>query len=75
MEEQAIELAQMIEWGFKAVVSGGVIYGVRVISNLQKSIETLNIKVAVVVERTATHKEALIRHDERIKLLEITPKA
>lgn len=40
------------------------------IKTMGSSVESLNLKVAVVIEQTEGHKELLDRHDERIYNLE-----
>lgn len=59
-----------LDWAFKAIISGAVVYAVRILSALQKSTENLNIRVAVVIEKVSGHDKTLDRHDERLQNLE-----
>lgn len=59
-----------IEWGFKALLAGGLTYGLALIGRLTNSIEALNVKIAVLIERTDTHSKTIERHDERITEIE-----
>lgn len=43
--------------------------GLRILSKTQKSIQTLNKQVAVVIEKTAWHERELTRHDKEIEKL------
>lgn len=62
---------QLVSWGFEAAVVGIFGWGVAEIGKIRTSVESLNIGVAKIVERTETHGKEIDRHDERIRQLEI----
>jgi hypothetical protein len=64
------ELADFISWGFQGLVSGCVLYGVGQLTQLRKSIEHLNEKLATVIEKTGWHEKELDRHTRRLDRLE-----
>lgn len=59
-----------VEWAFKALITGSIIYGVRVLSQLQSSVESLNIKIAVIIEKVSGHEKELNKHEIRLIKLE-----
>jgi hypothetical protein len=59
-----------IEWAFKGLLAGGLAYGLTLINRLTTSIESLNIKIAVLIERTENHAKTIEKHDERISNIE-----
>lgn len=63
--------AQFIQWGFYGMISGALVYAVRILSDLEKSVEGLNIKIATVIERTSNHEKQIDMHDNRLRRLEI----
>lgn len=54
---------QIVEWSFQGLVTGIFGYAAMLLSGIKKAIETLNIKMAVVVEQISSH-------DKRIEKLE-----
>ena len=63
---------QFVEWVFYGIIGGSSVYAVNVLSDLKSSIEKLNERVAVIIEKTAWHEKQLEKHDERINNLETT---
>lgn len=61
---------EFIDWTFKAIISGGLIIGVNIINRLTTSVESLNVKIAVLIERTENHAKVIEKHDERISEIE-----
>lgn len=59
-----------IDWAFKALLMGGLAYGLALIGRLTTSVEALNIKIAVLIERTENHAKEIERHDERLSKIE-----
>ena len=59
-----------VEWAFKVLLAGGLTYGLTLIGRLTASIEALNVKIAVLIERTETHAKTIEKHDERISEIE-----
>lgn len=64
-----MDFAQFVEWVFYGLISGCFVYGVSILKNLNKSIETLNIQIAVIIEKTSNHEKRLDKHDEQIDKL------
>lgn len=60
---------QFVNWVFYGVVGGGVFLGIKILSKVSDSIQSLNTKVAIVIEKTATNEEqiakALVKIDEQ----------
>lgn len=66
-----LNYANFVEWGFKGLLTGCFIYAVGIMKGVKESIDTLNLKVAVIVEKISHQEDALIRHEDRIRALEI----
>lgn len=64
-----MDFAQFVEWVFYGLISGCFVYGVSILKNLNKSIETLNIQIAVIIEKISNHEKRLDKHDEQIDKL------
>ena len=65
-----LEYSQIVTWVFYAmatVIGGGVL---NILRKLTSSVEELNIKMAVLIEKTAYHEKELEKHDNRIGALE-----
>lgn len=67
MPQNPTEFAAFVTWGFYALMTlgGGIL--LRYAYRIARSIEKLNISMAVAVEKIETHKEAIDRHDERFE--------
>lgn len=63
-------LNEMIQYAFYALMSGVATYGVAVLSSMRTSIDTLNVKIAIVIERSDQHDKRLDKHDNRLEKLE-----
>lgn len=42
---------------------------VRILSKMNASVEHLNVKIAVIIERTSSHEKRIDRHDKDIEQL------
>lgn len=65
-----MEFNNFVEWVFYALLSGAVIYGVGILKGLKNAVETLNVSVATIIEKTSWHEKELERLDKRIRDLE-----
>lgn len=61
----------LLEWLMKALLGGVVTYGVHVLGGVKSSIDTLNIQVAKVIERTEWHSKEIERLDTRMHRVEM----
>jgi prefoldin subunit 5 len=59
-----------IDWALKAVLGGVAFHGVHVLSEMKKSIDSLNNKMAKLIERTEWHSKEIDRIEARILRLE-----
>lgn len=59
-----------IQWGFYGLLLYFAYDLKTTIKNMSTSVESLNLKIAVVIEQTESHKEKLDEHSERIYNLE-----
>ena len=64
-----MQFNQFVEWVFYGVVSGSFIYGLSILKDLNRSVETLNNQIAVVIEKVTWHEKWLERHDGEIQIL------
>lgn len=67
---EQLTFAYFVQWGFYGLLLYFAYDIKTTIKNMGTSVESLNLKVAVVIEQTENHKELLDRHDERIYNLE-----
>jgi hypothetical protein len=61
-----------VQWAFQGILGVVAIYGVKVLADLNHSIQELNIKVAVIIQRTEWLEKGLEHHDDRLSKLETT---
>jgi hypothetical protein len=57
-----MDFNQFREWAFLTVITGGV----GIMWGLKKSVEELNIKIAVIIEKIDTHEKRISRLEENI---------
>ena len=63
-------LNRFFQWGFELLIVGSAVVGVDSLKDLSKSINELNVKIGVVIERTDGQQKRLDNHEERIHVLE-----
>ena len=61
-----MDFALFIDWAFKAIIGGVLYVGLGSFRRMTDSVEALNVKIAVLIERTENHSKAIEKHDERI---------
>lgn len=61
----------LIDWAFKGIISGGVVFGVTAASGMRQSMDDLNSKLAVIIEKTARNERDLDKHEDRLRVLEM----
>lgn len=59
-----------VEWCFYGVLGGASVYAVSILGSMKDSIDKLNEKIAVIIEKTQWHEKELERHNYRISNLE-----
>lgn len=59
------------DWAFKAILSSGVMIGVTSAAGMRASLDELNAKLVVIIEKTARNERDLDKHEERLRVLEI----
>jgi hypothetical protein len=64
-----MEFSQFIEWCFLGILSASSVYGVKVLASLNNSIQDLNVKIAVVIEKVSSHEKRLDKHEEQLEML------
>lgn len=62
--------ADFVGWGFQFLLLAVGTWGVTELSSMSKSVQELNVKMAVVVERDATRSEQVRGLEGRVKALE-----
>jgi len=67
---QKPNLTALIGWGFQALLLAVGTWGVSEISNMSKSIQELNIKMAVTIERDGARERRIEDLELRVKDLE-----
>lgn len=65
--------SEFAHWLFYALMSGISVYGVKILSDMKSSIETLNIQVATVIERNNWQQKQVDDLEDRVKILESRP--
>lgn len=54
------------QWAFYGLVGGSVVYGVSILAHLKGSIDLLNEKIAVVIEKTTWHEKMIKQNQDEI---------
>ena len=65
-----MQFPDFVQWCFYGLMGGSVVYGVTILAHLKNSIDTLNEKIAVVIEKTSWHEKILDRHSAAIEQLQ-----
>lgn len=62
---------QLIQRGFELLISLATMTGVGALKDMSKSINELNVKIGVMVEKTDGLQKAVDNHGERLRLIEM----
>ncbi len=65
-----MQFNDFLTWGFTGLVSGILIYAVKVLTDIKLSVEELNERMATIIEKTAWHEREMEKMSNRIVLLE-----
>ena len=61
----------ILDWIAKAVLCVIVSQGVKILSDMKKSVDKLNVQVGTIIERTEWHSKEIDRLDTRMNRLEV----
>lgn len=65
-----MDFADFINWAFMGILSGGLVFLIAILNEVKVSIQNLNERMAVLIEKTVWHEKALEKLEERIAKLE-----
>lgn len=54
------------DWAFLGILSGGICAGCYILWELKKSVDALNIQIAIIIERTDNHEKRIEKLEEKI---------
>ena len=49
----------LIDWLVKGILSGSIVYGVSILGKIYLSIQELNVRIAVVIEKVTNHEKRI----------------
>lgn len=58
------------DWAMKGLIGGGCFYGIHILAQMRNSIDSLNQKVAKIIERTDWHSHEIKKLENRVMRLE-----
>lgn len=61
-----MNFTQFIEWVFYGVIGFAAFRMVGILDQLQASVESLNVKIAVIIERSDNHEKRIERLEEKV---------
>lgn len=70
-----MSFAQFVEWAFMGIMSGAVVWSVKFLGDISHSIQDLNVKITVVLERVDWHEKEIDDLSGRVKRIENGPLA
>lgn len=65
-----MEFSNFLTWGFTGLLSGILVYAVKVLTDIKLSVEELNERMATIIEKTFWHEKEMEKMSNRIVLLE-----
>lgn len=66
-----MQFSEFLTWGFTGLISGILIYGVKVLQDIKSSVEQLNERMATIIEKTQWHEKEMERLNGRINSIEM----
>lgn len=66
-----MQFDSFLSWGFTGLISGILIYGVKVLQDIKSSVEQLNERMATIIEKTQWHEKEMERLNHRITAIEL----
>lgn len=64
-----MEFSQFVTWCFYGVVGFAALFAVNILSGLRRSVDDLNNKIAIIIEKTIWIEKTLDRHQDEIERL------
>jgi len=65
-----VKFDEFLSWGFTGLISGILIYGVKVLQDIKASVEELNERMATIIEKTSWHEKEMEKINGRIDNME-----
>ena len=65
-----MEFSNFLTWGFTGLLSGILVYAVKVLTDIKLSVEELNERMATIIEKTFWHEKEMEKMSNRILALE-----
>jgi len=65
-----VKFDEFLSWGFTGLISGILIYGVKVLQDIKGSVEELNERMATIIEKTAWHEREMEKMNIKIEKFE-----
>lgn len=65
-----MQFSEFLTWGFTGLISGILIYGVKVLQDIKSSVDELNERMATIIEKTAWHEREMEKMSNRILSIE-----
>lgn len=62
-----MEWNDFAQWAFKFAMGGAFLHGVKELGSMRKSVDKLNIAVAVIVEKVQTHEKRITTLERKKK--------
>lgn len=66
-----MQFSEFLTWGFTGLISGILIYGVKVLQDIKSSVEQLNERMATIIEKTSWHEKEMERLNGKIEMIEL----
>lgn len=66
-----MQFSDFLTWGFTGLFSGILVYAVKVLTDIKKSVEELNERMATIIEKTFWHEKEMEKLSARINAIEI----
>lgn len=64
-----MEFMEFVSYVFYGILGSSAVLSVSILQRLSRAVEDLNIKLAVLIEKTAGHEKWLEKHDDEIGVL------
>lgn len=64
-----MDFAQFVQWVFYGVVGFAALLAVNILSGLRRSVDDLNNRIAIIIEKTIWIEKTLDRHQDEIERL------